>query len=145
MAVVDYVQLAESPGAPSRQEEVSRLARGLKDIAKRYAMPVVMAAQLNRNPELRHDKRPLQADLRESGEIENSSDIIILLHREDYYEPETTRAGEMDLIVTKNRNGRSGVTVTVTFQGPFCRCVDLARVPVPDEKWTAHSALGGAA
>jgi replicative DNA helicase len=140
MAVVDYIQLAESPGAPSRQEEVSRLARGLKQIAKDCHMPVIMAAQLNRGPETRHDKRPLQADLRESGELENSSDIVILLHREGYYDPDSPRAGEMDLIVTKNRNGPNGVTVTVSFQGPYCRCTDLSRQEPPRE-WAHHPAF----
>ena len=128
LVVFDYIQLGSSPGAASRQEEVSRLARGFKDIAMDFGVPVLQTAQLNRNPESRADKRPLQADLRESGEIENSSDIVILLHREDYYEPESPRAGEMDLIVTKNRNGRLG-QCTVTFQGRFCRCMGLA----PDE------------
>jgi replicative DNA helicase len=125
LVVFDYLQLGSSPGAPSRQEEVSRLARGFKDIAMEFGVPVLQTAQLNRNPESRQDKRPLQADLRESGEIENSSDVVILLHREDYYEPECPRAGQMDLIVTKNRNGRTG-QCTVTFQGRFCRCQDLA-------------------
>ena len=125
LVVFDYIQLGSSPGAASRQEEVSKLARGFKDIAMDFGVPVLQTAQLNRNPESRADKRPLQADLRESGEIENSSDIVILLHREDYYEPESPRAGQMDLIVTKNRNGRLG-QCTVTFQGRFCRCMDLA-------------------
>ena len=139
LVIVDYLQLAASPGAPSRQEEVSRLARGLKDLAKDLGVPVLMAAQLNRNPESRHDKKPIQADLRESGEIENSSDVVILLHREDAYEPESPRAGQMDLIVTKHRNGRTG-QCTVSFQGKFSRCADMA----PAE-WTPSSALGAAA
>ena len=99
-----------------------------------------MAAQLNRNPESRHDKKPIQSDLRESGEIENSSDVVILLHREDYYEPESPRAGQMDLLVTKNRNGRLG-QCTVSFQGRFCRCVDMA----PASWVPTRSAMGGAA
>jgi replicative DNA helicase len=137
LVVFDYLQLGTSPGAPSRQEEVSRLARGFKDIAGEFGVPVLQAAQLNRNPESRHDKRPLQSDLRESGEIENSSDVVILLHREDYYEPESPRAGEMDLIVTKNRNGRTG-QCTVSFQGRFCRCVDLSP-EVPPPYWGSDS------
>jgi replicative DNA helicase len=136
LVIFDYLQLGTSPGSPSRQEEVSRLARGFKEIAKDFGLPVVQAAQLNRNPESRHDKRPIQADLRESGEIENSSDVVILLHREDYYEPECARAGEMDLIVTKNRNGRTG-QCTVSFQGRFCRCVDMA-----PEEWSPSAVIG---
>jgi replicative DNA helicase len=142
LVIFDYLQLGSSPGAPSRQEEVSRLTRDLKDVARDFGLPVLMAAQLNRNPESRHDKRPLQADLRESGEIENSSDVVILLHREDYYERESPRAGEMDLIVTKNRNGVTA-TVTVAFQGRFCRCVGMAPEDcVRASEWTPTSTLG---
>ena len=141
LVAVDYIQLMRDPDARTRQEEVSELARGLKAIAKEFEVPVLAAAQLNRGPEARHDKRPLQSDLRESGEIENSSDVVILLHREDYYEPESPRAGEMDLIVSKNRNGRLG-TVTVTFQGRFCRCVGMSREDVPADEWTPSTSLG---
>jgi replicative DNA helicase len=145
LMLVDYVQLAQAPGVKSRQEEVSVLARGLKEIAKDHGIPVVMAAQLNRNAEGRHDKKPVQADLRESGELENSSDVVILLHREDAYEPESPRAGEMDLLLTKNRNGRNNKTVTVTFQGSYCRCVDLSRQPEPRRAWSPHDVIGDAA
>lgn len=142
LVAVDYIQLMRDPEARTRQEEVSELARGLKAIAKEFGVPVLAAAQLNRGPEARHDKRPLQSDLRESGEIENSSDVVILLHREDYYEPESPRAGEMDLIVSKNRNGRLG-TVTVAFQGRFCRCVGMSREDIPASEWTPSSSTLG--
>ena len=142
LVVIDYLQLMKDPGARSRQEEVSELARGLKAIAKEFTVPVLAAAQLNRNPEGRQDKRPLQSDLRESGEIENSSDVIILLHREDYYERESPRAGEMDLIVSKNRNGYTA-DVTVAFQGRFCRCVSMAPEDAnPPTEWSPSASLG---
>ena len=144
LVIFDYLQLGSSPGAPSRQEEVSRLTRDLKDVARDFDLPVLMAAQLNRNPESRHDKRPMQSDLRESGEIENSSDVVILLHREDYYERESPRAGEMDLIVTKNRNGLTA-TVTVSFQGRFCRAVGMAAEDSAPHEWSPSRALGAVA
>jgi replicative DNA helicase len=128
LIVVDYLQLMRHPGTRSRQEEVSELARGLKEIAKEEGVPVLAAAQLNRGPEGRQDKMPVMSDLRESGEIENSSDMVILLHREDEYDRESPRAGEADLIVAKHRGGPKA-TITVAFQGRFCRFVDMA----PDE------------
>ena len=88
-------------------------------------MPVVAIFQLNRGPEQRNDKRPLLSDLRESGSIEQDSDVVILLHREDAYERESPRAGEADLIVAKHRNGPT-TTVTVAFQGHYSRFVDMA-------------------
>jgi replicative DNA helicase len=128
LVVVDYLQLMSSPKrVENRQQEVSELSRSLKLLAKELNVPVVALAQLNRGPELRTDKRPLLADLRESGSIEQDSDVVILLHREDAYEPESPRAGEADLIVAKHRNGPT-TTVTVAFQGHYSRFVDMARI-----------------
>jgi len=128
LVVVDYLQLMSSPRrVENRQQEVSELSRSLKLLAKELNVPVVALAQLNRGPELRTDKRPLLADLRESGSIEQDSDLVILLHREDAYEPESPRAGEADLIVAKHRNGPTA-TVTVAFQGHYSRFVDMAPI-----------------
>jgi replicative DNA helicase len=128
LVIVDYLQLMSSPKrAENRQQEVSELSRSLKLLAKELGVPVVALAQLNRGPELRTDKRPLLADLRESGSIEQDSDVVILLHREDAYEPESPRAGEADLIVAKHRNGPTA-TVTVAFQGHYSRFVDMAPI-----------------
>ena len=128
LVVVDYLQLMSSPKrVENRQQEVSELSRSLKLLAKELNVPVVALAQLNRGPELRTDKRPLLADLRESGSIEQDSDVVILLHREDAYERESPRAGEADLIVAKHRNGPT-TTVTVAFQGHYSRFVDMARI-----------------
>jgi replicative DNA helicase len=128
LVVVDYLQLMSSPKrVENRQQEVSELSRSLKLLAKELQVPVVALAQLNRGPELRTDKRPLLADLRESGSIEQDSDVVILLHREDAYEPESPRAGEADLIVAKHRNGPTA-TVTVAFQGHYSRFVDMAPI-----------------
>ena len=84
-------------------------------------MPVIALSQLNRGPEQRADKSPALSDLRESGSIEQDADMVILLHREAAYEQDSPRAGEADLIVAKHRNGPTR-TITVAFQGHFCRC-----------------------
>jgi replicative DNA helicase len=126
LVIIDYLQLMTSPRrVENRQQEVSDMSRSLKLLAKELNVPVVAVAQLNRGPEQRTDKRPLLADLRESGSIEQDSDVVILLHREDAYERESPRAGEADFIVAKHRNGPT-TTVTVAFQGHFSRFVDMA-------------------
>jgi replicative DNA helicase len=125
--IVDYLQLMSSPKrVENRQQEVSEMSRSLKLLAKELNVPVVALSQLNRGPEQRTDKKPLLSDLRESGSIEQDSDIVILLHREDLYEKESARAGEADLIVAKNRNGPTTI-VTVAFQGHYSRFADMAR------------------
>lgn len=126
LLIVDYLQLMTSPRrVESRQQEVSELSRGLKLLAKEIDCPVVAVAQLNRGPEQRTDKRPQLSDLRESGAIEQDSDVVILLHRDDYYDKESPRAGEADFIVAKHRNGPTD-TVTVAAQLHFSRFVDMA-------------------
>jgi len=126
LVIVDYLQLMSSPRrVENRQQEVSDMSRSLKLLAKELDVPVIAISQLNRGPEQRNDKRPLLSDLRESGSIEQDSDVVILLHREDAYEPESPRAGEADLIVAKHRNGPTAV-VTVAFQGHYSRFVDMA-------------------
>jgi replicative DNA helicase len=126
MVIIDYLQLMSSPRrVENRQQEVSEMSRSLKLLAKEIDVPVVALSQLNRGPEQRTDKKPLLSDLRESGSIEQDSDVVILLHREDAYERESPRAGEADLIIAKHRNGPT-TTVTVAFQGHYSRFVDMA-------------------
>ena len=126
LVVVDYLQLMSSGRrVESRQQEVAEFSRSLKLLAKELEVPVVALSQLNRGPEQRTDKRPMLADLRESGSIEQDSDVVMLLHREDAYERESPRAGEADFIVAKHRNGPTAV-VTVAFQGHYSRFVDMA-------------------
>jgi replicative DNA helicase len=126
LIMVDYMQLMSSPKkTESRQQEVSELSRGLKLMAKELEVPVIAVSQLNRGPEQRTDKRPQLSDLRESGSIEQDADMVILLHRDDYYEKESPRAGEADFIVAKHRNGPTD-TITVAFQGHFSRFVDMS-------------------
>jgi replicative DNA helicase len=133
IAIIDYLQLMLPPAGENRQREVSAVVSGLKAVAREFRIPVVMLCQLNRGPESRHDKRPFMADARESGAVENDSDIAVLIHRPDFHEQESPRAGEADLIVDKNRNGPRG-TATVGFQGHYGRFVDLT--------WTPTSSAG---
>jgi len=126
LIVVDYLQLMSSPKrVESRQQEVAEMSRGLKLLAKEVECPVVAVSQLNRGPEQRNDKRPQLSDLRESGSIEQDADVVILLHRDDYYDKESPRAGEADFIVAKHRNGPTD-TITVAAQLHFSRFVDMA-------------------
>ncbi|MED5346124.1 MAG: replicative DNA helicase, partial [Actinomycetota bacterium] len=127
LVVVDYLQLMSSgKRVESRQQEVSEFSRSLKLLAKELDVPVIAISQLNRGPEQRQDKRPMLADLRESGSLEQDADMVLLLHREDFYERESPRAGEADFIVAKHRNGPTA-TVTVAFQGHYSRFVDMAQ------------------
>ncbi|MER7213163.1 replicative DNA helicase [Streptosporangium sp. NPDC000239] len=127
LVVVDYLQLMSTgKRTESRQAEVSELSRNLKILAKEFEVPVVVGSQLNRESEKRATKRPTQADLRESGAVEQDADVILLLHREDAYEPESPRAGEIDVIVEKNRQGPRGV-VTLAWQGHYARAMGFER------------------
>lgn len=126
LVIVDYLQLMSAPKrAESRQQEVSELSRSLKLLAKELDVPIIAISQLNRSPEQRQDRKPQLSDLRESGSIEQDSDVVVLLYREDAFERESARAGEADLIVAKHRNGPTA-TVTVAFQGHYSRFVDMA-------------------
>ncbi|WP_307827978.1 replicative DNA helicase [Nocardioides sp. SYSU D00038] len=124
--IIDYLQLMTSgKKVESRQLEVSEFSRQIKLLAKELEIPIIALSQLNRGPEQRGDKRPMMADLRESGSIEQDADMVVLLHREDVYEKESTRPGEADLIVAKHRNGPTR-DITVAFQGHYSRFVDMA-------------------
>lgn len=106
LVVIDYLQLMDAAGRyESRQVLVSAITRKLKAAALNLQIPIVLLAQLNRESESRADKRPVMADLRESGAVEQDADQVALLHREDVYDKETPRAGEMDIIVAKHRSG----------------------------------------
>jgi replicative DNA helicase len=127
LVVVDYIQLMSAPKRQeSRQQEVSDLSRGLKLLAKEIACPVVGLAQLNRGPELRADKRPNLADLRESGSLEQDSDVVILLHNPATGDSDQARASEglMEFIVAKHRNGKTG-SITVANRTHVAQFSDL--------------------
>jgi replicative DNA helicase len=127
LIVVDYMQLMTSgKKVESRQQEVSEFSRHLKLLAKELEVPVVTISQLNRGPEQRTDKKPMLADLRESGSLEQDADMVMLIHRPDAWERDDPRAGEADLILAKHRNGPTA-TVTVTHQLHYSRFSDMAR------------------
>ena len=127
LIVIDYMQLMSSgKKVESRQLEVSEFSRNIKLLAKELECPIIALSQLNRGPEQRGDKRPMMSDLRESGSLEQDADMVILLHRDDVYEKESTRPGEADLIVAKHRNGPTR-DLTVAFQGHYSRFVDMAQ------------------
>jgi replicative DNA helicase len=113
LIVVDYLQLmrADRPTG-NRVEDVSEFSRGLKRLAREMQCPVLAVAQLSRAVEQRPDKRPLLSDLRESGQIEADADCVLMLYRDDYYDRDSERPGEMDVIVRKNRQGRLGQVTT---------------------------------
>lgn len=129
VVIVDYLQLmASPPRAESRQVAVSTNIDGLKHLAKELEVAVICLSQLNRNPSTRGDGVPRLSDLRESGSIEQSADCVILIHRPDADDPESPRAGEADLIVAKQRNGRTGIA-TVVFRGHYAQFSDFAPDP----------------
>ncbi|MGW6571933.1 replicative DNA helicase [Streptomyces sp. NPDC054945] len=125
--IIDYAQLVTSGSKryESREQEVSNISRSLKLLAKELQLPIILLSQLNRGPEMRADKRPQVSDLRESGSIEQDADMVILLYRDDAYEKESPRAGEVDIIVGKHRNGPTA-TITVAQQLYMSRFVDMA-------------------
>jgi replicative DNA helicase len=111
LVVIDYLQLMSGrPGVHSREQEISELSRGLKQLAKEMGVAVIALSQLNRSVETRttKDKRPQLSDLRESGAIEQDADTIMFIYRDDYYFPETTEPDIAEIIVAKQRNGPTG-------------------------------------
>ena len=130
LIVVDYIQLVDSEDArESRQEQIAKISRRLKTLARELEVPVIALSQLNRAVESREDRRPRMADLRESGAIEQDADIVLLLHRPEYYDP-NDKPGMADLIVAKNRNGRTG-DVPLTFIKNLMRFENIATVAEP--------------
>jgi len=103
---VDYLQLMHCPGSESRQAEIATISRQLKALGRELKIPIIAMAQLNRMAEGRPDKKPIMSDLRESGAIEQDADVVLLIHREEYYHPDRDEfKGLADLIIAKQRNG----------------------------------------
>jgi replicative DNA helicase len=130
--VVDYLQLMHlgSGRAESRQQEITTISRYIKALARELSVPVVVLSQLNRSPEGREGHRPRMSDLRESGSIEQDADVVMLLHREDYYhrgELDYQQDNTAELIIAKQRNGPTG-TVRLTFREKITRFENASRV-----------------
>ncbi len=127
LIVVDYLQLMETPGSESRQQEVSSISRSLKALSRELNVPVIAVSQLSRGVESREQHRPRLSDLRESGAIEQDADLVLLLYREEYYQPDKEDAkGKAEVIIAKQRNGPTG-TVQLTFLSQFMRFENLSR------------------
>lgn len=109
LVAVDYLQLMITEQADNRTQEIAHLSRGLKVLARELQLPVIALAQLNRNLEYRHDKRPVLSDLRDSGAIEQDADLVLFLYRDDYYNPTTDKPGITELLLAKHRNGPTGM------------------------------------
>jgi len=121
--MIDYMQLMDNPGVESRQQQISEISRGIKAVARELKVPVICLSQLNRASEGRDGHRPRMSDLRESGSIEQDADVIMLLHREDYYrmsEPDFQPDNIAEIIIAKQRNGPTG-TVKLTFMNKTTR------------------------
>lgn len=115
LIMIDYLQLMTTPYRnENRVQEISYISRALKQLARELNVPVISAAQLSRAVEQRTDKRPMLSDLRESGSIEQDSDIVMFLYRDAYYNPETPEGNRAELIVAKHRNGPTG-TIDLVF------------------------------
>lgn len=126
LLVIDYLQLIEPEDRRiNREQQVAVISRTLKKLAGQLEIPVICLAQLNRMSESRPDKRPHLSDLRESGSLEQDANCVILIHRPEFYRDED-RPGEADLIIAKNRNGRTG-TVPLQFEKSTITFRDLSR------------------
>lgn len=133
--VIDYLQLIDgaNSGAKSRQEEVAKISRGLKMMARELQIPVLALAQLSREVDRREDKKPVLADLRDSGSIEQDADIVTFLYREDYYKANKDKPEEQPisspalLNIAKNRSGEAGVDLDFIFQGRYSKFVETEK------------------
>jgi replicative DNA helicase len=128
LVIVDYIQLMTGRSqVENRQVEVSEISRGLKILARELETPVVALSQLSRNLEMRADKRPMLADLRESGAIEQDADVVMFIYRDEMYNNESPDRGTAEIIVAKHRNGPTGVE-RLAFLDHFSRFANMAKM-----------------
>jgi replicative DNA helicase len=127
LIIIDYLQLMRHEGrVESRVEQVGQISRGLKSLARELNVPVIALSQLSRAVEQRGgEKKPILSDLRESGQIEQDADLVMFIYREEYYDKESERPGEADIIIAKHRNGPVG-DVVLTFQKEYPKFMNYA-------------------
>ena len=126
--IVDYLQLMQGHlKAESRQQEISEISRSLKALARELNLPLIAISQLSRAVESRQDHRPQLSDLRESGAIEQDADVVVLLIREEYYNPTDENRGIAEAIIAKQRNGPTG-TVRMKFFKEFVKFTNLETI-----------------
>jgi replicative DNA helicase len=127
LLIVDYLQLMRpEDSSQSRVEQIGQISRGLKILARELSIPVIAVSQLSRAVEARPDKRPLLSDLRESGQIEQDADLVMFIYRDEYYNRDSERPGEADVIIAKHRNGPVG-DVVMTFLSRYPKFANLYR------------------
>ncbi len=126
LIVIDYLQLMEGSGSDNRVQEVSAMTRALKIMAKDLNVPVITLSQLSRASDRRDDKRPMLADLRESGSIEQDADIVLFLYRDSYYNKESEKQNIAECIIAKNRHGETN-TVEMAWDGKFTKFTGLEK------------------
>ncbi|NTW21686.1 MAG: replicative DNA helicase [Nostocales cyanobacterium W4_Combined_metabat2_030] len=130
LIVIDYLQLMEG-SSDNRVQELSRITRSLKGLARELSVPIIALSQLSRGVEARTNKRPMLSDLRESGSIEQDADIVMMLYRDEYYSPDTPDRGIAEVIIDKHRNGPT-VTIKLLFDPQFTKFKNLAK---PNNNW----------
>lgn len=135
LVIIDYLQLINGDGGRNnRQEEVAAISRSLKQLARELKIPIIALAQLSRDVEKREDRKPIMADLRESGSIEQDADLVLFIYRDEYYKKDkTSKPGIAEVIVAKNRAGSSGDTLEFLFQPSLSRFRNMAEDYLEEE------------
>lgn len=128
LVIVDYIQLMDEPGFKSgeRQLELSQISRKFKKMAGELNCPVMVLSQLSRSVEARADKRPIMSDLRDSGSLEQDANLVMMLYRDEYYNPESIEKGVAEIIIVKHRNGATG-TVKLLFDAEYTQFKNMER------------------
>ncbi|MEM7580343.1 MAG: replicative DNA helicase [Mastigocoleus sp.] len=125
LIIIDYLQLMDTAG-DNRVQEIAKITRGLKGLARELRVPIIALSQLSRGVEARTNKRPMLSDLRESGSIEQDADLVLMLYRDEYYNSDTPDRGIAEIIVVKHRNGPTG-TVKLLFEPQLTKFKNFAR------------------
>ena len=126
LIVIDYLQLMESSSSDNRVQELSKITRSLKGLARELKVPIIALSQLSRGVEARTNKRPLLSDLRESGSLEQDSDLVLMIYRDDYYNADSPDRGVTEIIAAKHRNGPTG-TVKLLFNPQYTQFLNFKR------------------